>query len=102
MMACTPKNQSAAGDPAATAAAEAAEGPGVAKSNPAAAGAACSTPKLASYAELQPNPKFPDPFRALDGSRITRKDQWACRRAEIGAQFEEYQLGPKPPRPSVL
>ncbi|WP_437972432.1 hypothetical protein WMF04_14920 [Sorangium sp. So ce260] len=30
------------------------------------------------------------------GSRITRKSDWACRRAEIKAQVEEYESGPKP------
>jgi len=28
---------------------------------------------------------LPDPFEAMDGTRITRKDQWACRRDEIAA-----------------
>jgi hypothetical protein len=101
-MACATKPQPAASGPAGAAQEAAAEGPSGAQSNPGSPAGACGATKLASYAELQPNPKFPDPFRALDGSRITRKDQWACRRAEIGAQFEEYQLGPKPPRPSVL
>jgi hypothetical protein len=32
----------------------------------------------------------------LDGSRITKKSEWACRRAEIKAQVEEYESGPKP------
>ncbi|WP_437818192.1 glucuronyl esterase domain-containing protein [Sorangium sp. So ce1078] len=30
------------------------------------------------------------------GSRITKKSEWACRRAEIKAQVEEYESGPKP------
>ena len=30
--------------------------------------------------------ELPDPFLSLDGTRITRADQWACRRAEIAAQ----------------
>lgn len=34
-----------------------------------------------------------------DGTRITTKEQWRCRRAEIGAQAQHYELGPKPPKP---
>src|SRR5262245_58993708 len=29
---------------------------------------------------------LPDPFTAMDGTRITRLDQWACRRSEISGQ----------------
>ncbi len=35
----------------------------------------------------------------LDGSRITQKAQWRCRRAEIEAQVERYESGPKPTAP---
>jgi hypothetical protein len=58
--------------------------------------------QLPGYAQLTSNPKLPDPFRTLGGQRITKKSDWACRRAEIGAQFAEYELGPKPPKPSQL
>jgi hypothetical protein len=29
------------------------------------------------------NSRLPDPFRKLDGTRITAKSDWRCRRAEI-------------------
>ncbi len=62
----------------------------------------CNVPALPAYASLVANPKLPDPFTSLDGSRIARKDQWACRRAEIMAQAQRYELGVKPPRPSTV
>src|SRR5690606_9787090 len=37
--------------------------------------------------------------RALDGERIESTSDWTCRRAEISAQAQAYELGPKPPRP---
>jgi hypothetical protein len=38
----------------------------------------------------------------MDGTRITRKDQWSCRRAEIAAEAEAFELGPKPPKPASV
>ncbi|MEY2935701.1 MAG: hypothetical protein RL033_6450, partial [Pseudomonadota bacterium] len=106
---CTPSAPSPAATPGA--APQAAELPGTtasgAASGAAAASAADSDPacpvaQLPGYAQLTSNPKLPDPFRTLGGQRITKKSDWACRRAEIGAQFAEYELGPKPPKPSQL
>ncbi|WP_437979280.1 PE PGRS family protein [Sorangium sp. So ce295] len=37
-----------------------------------------------------------DPFLSLSGSRITKKSEWACRRAEIKSQVETYESGSKP------
>jgi len=45
---------------------------------------------------------LPDPFLAMDGTRITRLDQWACRRSEIGGQAQQYELGPKPGKPASV
>jgi hypothetical protein len=56
----------------------------------------CPVPKLAAASQLSPYAKHPDPFKMLDGSRITQKAQWRCRRAEIKAQVQEYESGPKP------
>ncbi|MEY2935730.1 MAG: hypothetical protein RL033_6479, partial [Pseudomonadota bacterium] len=30
------------------------------------------------------------------------KQQWACRRAELSALIQEFELGPKPPKPSIV
>lgn len=59
-------------------------------------GADCVVPALPSASALTPYDKHHDPFVMLDGSRITKKAQWRCRRAEIKAQLEQYESGPKP------
>jgi (4-O-methyl)-D-glucuronate---lignin esterase len=45
---------------------------------------------------------LPDPFQSLDGTRIANKDQWDCRRVEIAAQAELYELGVKPAKPESV
>lgn len=47
-------------------------------------------------------PKLPDPFLSPTGLRITKKDEWPCRRAEIMAQAQKYELGPNPGAPSSV
>jgi hypothetical protein len=59
-------------------------------------GVDCARPQLPPAAQLQPSASHPDPFLMTDGTRITTKAEWACRRAEIKAQVEEYESGPKP------
>ena len=59
-------------------------------------GEACSIPSLPSADALIPYATHHDPFVMLDGSRIMTKAQWRCRRAEIKAQVQEYESGPKP------
>jgi hypothetical protein len=36
--------------------------------------------------------KLPDLFEFIDGSRMTKKSEWKCRRAEIKAQVEHFIL----------
>jgi hypothetical protein len=55
-----------------------------------------------SYADLPVIASLPDPFTAMDGARITRAGQWACRAAEIGGQAQNYELGPKPAKPATV
>jgi hypothetical protein len=62
----------------------------------------CSVPQLPGFAQLPAINALPDPFLSLDGTRIATREQWACRRAEISAQVQQYELGPKPARPSVV
>ncbi|KAI1384515.1 carbohydrate esterase family 15 protein [Hypoxylon trugodes] len=45
--------------------------------------------------------KLPDPFLLADGKRLGTKDEWACKRAEIRDQIQRFELGPKPPKPTV-
>ena len=48
------------------------------------------------------NSKLPDPFKGLDGKRISTKDEWKCRREEIGAMFEKLMFGTKPRNPEKV
>jgi hypothetical protein len=67
------------------------------------AGAAeCVIADLPAYTALQANDKLPDPFLSMNGTRITSKDEWLCRRAEIARQVEAYELGPMPPPPESV
>ena len=64
----------------------------------------CALPELPGFADLEAQPRLPDPFLSLStpeapGARIANKVDWTCRRAEIAAQAQAYELGPKPPRP---
>ena len=45
---------------------------------------------------------MPDPFLMTNGTRITTKDQWRCRRAEIASQVQYWGSGPKGAPPSNL
>ncbi len=67
-------------------------------------GADCPQPPLPSITELPVIGSLPDPFMWSDSSRgrITSRDQWRCRRAEIGAEIQHYELGTKPAPPSNL
>jgi hypothetical protein len=48
------------------------------------------------------NSKLPDPFKKIDGQRITTKDDWRCRRSEIKKLAEKYVYGEKPTRPQSV
>ncbi len=48
------------------------------------------------------NPRLPDPFRKLDGTRITTVSDWRCRRAEIRELAERYVYGDKPGKPASV
>ncbi|WP_051704594.1 cellulose binding domain-containing protein [Glycomyces sp. NRRL B-16210] len=48
------------------------------------------------------NSQLPDPFTTIDGSQVTTKDQWECRRAEIKALAERTIYGEKPGAPSSV
>jgi len=54
------------------------------------------TGKFPTYDMLTADPKLPDPFKMLDGTRITNKSQWACRREELLKQLFNYVYGDKP------
>jgi hypothetical protein len=71
--------------------------PVVATGYPENTGADCEV----SAADLARNDTLPDPFAMHDGSRITTKAQWACRRAEIRKDVERFEIGTKPEPPTV-
>ena len=56
----------------------------------------CPVDALPGYNALKANSKLPDPFMKLDGTRITKKSEWACRREEIYQQALHYIYGDKP------
>jgi len=54
-------------------------------------GAACT----ATAGVTKANPKLPNPFAMHDGTVITTKAQWECRRNEIKKDLEKFEIGPK-------
>jgi hypothetical protein len=48
------------------------------------------------------NRKLPDPFLMHDGTRISTKAQWQCRRNEIKKDIERYEIGTKPDPSTVV
>lgn len=59
----------------------------------------CTLPNLPDAGSLPVNKKLPDPFTFFDGTKVTRKDQWECRRQEILAMAAKYIYGPVPGKP---
>jgi hypothetical protein len=62
-------------------------------------GGECDVPPMPPFSYLWDNPKFPDPFTFLNGTRMTSKAEWACRRAEIAALAQEFEFGYKQDTP---
>ena len=46
--------------------------------------------------------KLPDPFKKIDGTRISAKADWRCRRAEIKELAERYVYGEKHAKPASV
>lgn len=55
-----------------------------------------------SFSSLQSNSKFPDPFKMLNGTRMTSKDQWAQRRNEVSALAQTFEYGIIPGKPQSV
>jgi hypothetical protein len=65
-------------------------------------GADCPEPPLPSISDLPVIESLPDPFEWSDGrGRITSIYDWRCRRAEIAAEVQYYELGTKPDPPDA-
>jgi len=66
-------------------------------------GADCNLPPLPDLADLPLIEPLTDPFEWSDGSgRNTSFASWTRRRAEIKAEIEHYEIGPKPNRPKDI
>jgi hypothetical protein len=66
-------------------------------------GASCAEPVLPAPGDLENYPKLPDPFEWSDGSgSVVDFSDWSCRRNEIMAEIEEYEIGPKPVKPESV
>jgi hypothetical protein len=63
------------------------------------AGAGCPVSLPSSFPA---NAKLPDPFTSLNGTRITAKSDWTCRREEILQLAEKYVYGQKPGKPTSV
>lgn len=46
--------------------------------------------------------KLPDLFESFDGTRLSKKSEWRCRRAELQKAVETYIHGAKPGRPDSV
>ncbi len=66
-------------------------------------GADCPKPPLPAFSQLPAITALPDPFAWADGrGRMANYSDWRLRREEIGAQIQNYEIGPKPPRPDSI
>lgn len=60
----------------------------------------CTIPPMPSFSSLPNNAFFPDPFRFMNGTRMSTQAEWTCRRAEISALAQEFEFGVKPNTPA--
>ena len=65
-------------------------------------GADCVVTGVPDSSALVANAKLPDPFKKLDGTRMTTKAEWRCRREEIRKLEEKFVYGTKPPTPQSV
>ncbi len=66
-------------------------------------GSKCAKPALPAFNNLPVITQLPDPFKWANGSgRISGFKDWSCRRSEISAQIQHYEIGTKPAPPSNL
>jgi hypothetical protein len=65
-------------------------------------GVDCAVGDLPATNTLPLSPNLPDPFTKLDGTRITTKSDWVCRRQEILKQVNQYIYGEKPLKPDAV
>ena len=54
-----------------------------------------------AFSALTPVANLPDPFLSDSGTRISKRDDWRCRRAEISAQIQHWGSGAKGAPPAT-
>ncbi len=59
-------------------------------------GGSCTVPPMPSFQSLPNNSFLPDPFMFMNGTRMTTRAEWACRRQEIATLAQEFEYGYKP------
>jgi len=65
-------------------------------------GADCPAPPAPpAFNALPTVANLPDPFLMTSGTRITTRDQWRCRRAEISSLIQYWGTGPKGAPPAT-
>ncbi|HSC89408.1 MAG TPA: hypothetical protein VLC09_19130, partial [Polyangiaceae bacterium] len=62
----------------------------------------CAVGTLPESAALPTVALLPDPFTRLDGSMLSKKSDWRCRRQELRRQAEKYVFGTKPAKPAQV
>lgn len=66
-------------------------------------GSNCDFPPLPAPEDLTNYPQLPNPFVWSDGSgEVADFSEWECRRNEIKAEIEAYEIGPKPDKPEDI
>jgi hypothetical protein len=66
-------------------------------------GADCPAPPAPpAFNALPEVENLPDPFLLTSGTRISSRDEWRCRRAEISSQMQHWGSGPKGAPPSEV
>ncbi|MEU4405921.1 cellulose binding domain-containing protein [Streptosporangium sp. NPDC023963] len=65
-------------------------------------GADCAVTGLPDTGSLPTDSRLPDPFRKLNGTRISTTSEWRCRREEIKKLAEKFVYGEKPVKPATV
>jgi len=65
-------------------------------------GTDCPPPALPLVNQLPSISALPDPFLSADETHVTSRADWRCRRREVAAQVEHYEMGKKPENPSIV
>ncbi|HEY4016397.1 MAG TPA: hypothetical protein VGM06_23845 [Polyangiaceae bacterium] len=65
-------------------------------------GASCPAVTEPAFGALAAVASLPDPFLSVSAARIANKSDWTCRRSEVAAQMQSWELGHKTPAASTV